>query len=114
MKMNLRKILLLERKECMGRKEQFNRQYWHRHSGLSQRGSVALPTLEFRKLPRNNSPAFGLKVYSDLVFGGKLGGLKEDKTYDGRTPDIQGDVEDNNKDRKNSRRDTAKKFSRPS
>jgi hypothetical protein len=46
-------------------------------------------------LPCNNTSAFGLKVYSDLVLGGKLRGLKEDKTYGGRTPGLQDDVNDN-------------------
>lgn len=56
----------------------------------------------FRKLPSNNISTIGLKEYSDLVLGGKLGEVQADETCgekNGRLQDSETDEKDMKKDR---------------
>ena len=70
-------------------------------------GSLELSTSRtrvFRKLPSNNISTIGLKEYTDLVLGGKLGEVQADETCCGKNGGLQ-DSETDEKDTKKNRGD---------
>jgi len=71
---------------------QTERQCHNYGTGVGQ-GHLPSRPKGFRNLPCNNSYAFGLRVHSDLVLGGKLG-EQEDTTCNGNPGGIQVDETD--------------------
>lgn len=67
-------------------------------------GSFDLSTsrpMVFRKLPSNNISTIGIKEYSDLVLGGKLGEVQADETCGEKN----GGLQDRETDRKDTKKD---------